>query len=188
MVCLGSYSAILTIVLVIISILYHNCGSLQPICSNGKQEIQNHLDILNVDVSSNEVGKMENGTCTCDVIKYLGFEIFEIIMLVVLMLTIIYMGFKIQGSGKIWWNKWKESREAAKEVKFHNRRAQYEATTSTSSKRGKVHVETFVHGKRETKREPREPRPSSKPATYEKGDNYNSDNEGEYQEEEYPEA
>ena len=98
------------------------------------------------------------------------------------------MGFKIQGSGKIWWNKWKESRKAAKEVIFHNRRAQYEATTSTSSKRGKVHVETFVHDKRETKREPREPRSSTKPATYEKGDNYNSDNEGEYQEEEYPEA
>ena len=165
MVCLRSYSTILTMVLVIISILYHNCGSLQPTCSNGKQEIQNHLDILNVDVSSNEVGKMENGTCICDVIKYLGFEIFEIIMLVVLMLTIIYMGFKIQGSGKIWWNKWKESREAAKEVKFHNRRAQYEATTSTTSKRGKVHVETFVHGKRETKRQPKEPRPATKPAT-----------------------
>ena len=142
MVCLGSYSTILTIVLVII--------------------------------------KMEDRTCKCDVIKYLGLEIFEIIMLVVLMLTIIYMGFKIQGSGKIWWNKWKESREAAKEVKFQNRRAKYEATTSTTSKRGKVHVETFVHGKRETKREPRQ---DTKPATYEKGYNYDSVAEEEYQEE-----
>ena len=113
---------------------------------------------------------MEDRTCKCDVIKYLGFEILKIIMSVVLMLTVIYMGSKIQGSGKIWWNKWQESREAAKEVKFQNRRA----------KRGKVHVETFVHGKRETKREPRQ---ATKPATYEKGDNYNSDAEEEYQEE-----
>jgi hypothetical protein len=182
MVCLGSYSTVVTIVLMVISILYHNCGTQQPTCSNGKdctQEIQNHLDIFNVDVSSNEVGQRgENGTCKCNVIKYLGFEIFEIIMLVVLMLIVIYMGFKIQGSGKIWWNKLKESREIAKEVKFENMRAKYEATTSTTSKRGKnkVHLETFVNGKRETKRKPRQ---ETKPATYEKGDDYDSDAEEE---------
>ena len=96
-------------------------------------------------------------------------------MLVVLMLIVIYMGFKIQGSGKTWWNNWKESREIAKELKFENMRAKYEATTSKRGK-NKVHVETFVHGKRETKREPRQ---ETKPVTYEKGDDYDSDAEEE---------
>jgi hypothetical protein len=87
---------------------------------------------------------MEDRTCKCDVIKYLDLEIFEIIMLVVLTPTIIYMGVKIQESGKIWWKKGQESRGTAKEVEFQNRKAKYEAITYTTSKRGKVHVETFV--------------------------------------------
>ena len=75
------------------------------------------------------------------------------------------MGFKIQGSGKTWFKNWKESREIAKERKFENMRAKYDATTS---KRGnnKVHVET--KSDRELKRE-------TDPVTYEKGDNYDSD-------------
>jgi hypothetical protein len=110
---------VVTIILIIILCLYHNSGNYpQPTCSTGKdctQEIQNHLDILNVDISSNEIGQMgENGTCKCTTLQYLGFEIFEIIMLILLMLIVIYMGFKIQSSGKTWWNKWKESREIAK--------------------------------------------------------------------------
>ena len=106
MVCLGSYSTVLTIVLVII--------------------------------------RMEDRTCKCDVIKYLGLEIFEIVMLVVLTPTIIYMGVKIHESGKIWWNKGQRSRGTTNEVEFQNKKAKYEAVTYTTSKRGKVHVETFV--------------------------------------------
>jgi hypothetical protein len=97
-----------------------------------------------------------NGTCKCTTLQYLGFEIFEIIMLIVLMLIV----FKIQGLGKTWFKKWKESKEIAKERKFEKMRAKYDATMS---KRGnKVHVETKREPNRELKRE-------TDPVTYEKG-------------------
>ena len=83
------------------------------------------------------------------------------------MLIVIYMGFKIQGSGKTWWKKWKESREIAKERKFENMRAKYDATTSKRGK-NKVHVETKREPNRELKRE-------TEPVTYEKGGDYDSD-------------
>lgn len=171
-VCLTSYSTVVTTILIIISCLYHNTGNYpQPTCSTGKdctQEIQNHLDILNVDVSSNEIGQMgENGSCKCTTLQYLGFEIFEIIMLTLLGIAVIYMGFRMTTEGKTWFKKWKEARKIAKERKFEEMRAKYDATTS---KRGtsKVHVET----KREPKREPKR---ESDLVTYEKGDDYDSD-------------
>ena len=125
-----------------------------------------------MDVSSNEIGQMgENGSCKCTTLQYLGFEIFEIIMLTLLGIAVIYMGFRMTTEGKTWFKKWKEARKIAKERKFEKMRAKYDATTS---KRGtsKVHVET----KREPKREPKR---ESDLVTYEKGDDYDSDAEEE---------
>ena len=113
----------------------------------------------------------ENGSCKCTTLQYLGFEIFEIIMLTLLGIAVIYMGFRMTTEGKTWFKKWKEARKIAKERKFEKMRAKYDATTS---KRGtsKVHVET----KREPKREPKR---ESDLVTYEKGDDYDSDAEEE---------
>ena len=119
-----------------------------------------------MDVSSNEIGQMgENGSCKCTTLQYLGFEIFEIIMLTLLGIAVIYMGFRMTTEGKTWFKKWKEARKIAKERKFEKMRAKYDATTSKRT--NKVDVET---SKREPKRE-------SDLVTYEKGDDYDCDDE-----------
>ena len=170
-VCLTSYSTVVTIVLVIVLCLYHNSGT-YPTCSTGttdcSQEIQNHLSM--VDVSSNTIGQVGE-PCKCNTLEYLGFEIFELIMLAITLIGIAYMGIAYIGKGKTWFKEWKEARNIAKEKKFEKMRAKYDATTS---KRGtnKVHAET----KRKPKREPKE---ESDRVTYEKGDDYESDFEEE---------
>ena len=76
-----------------------------------------------MDVSSNEIGQMGgNGSCKCTTLQYLGFEIFEIIMLTLLGIAVIYMGFRMMTEGKTSFKKWKEARKIAKERKFEKMR------------------------------------------------------------------
>jgi hypothetical protein len=169
-ICLGSYAAIATVIVIIMSSLYHNTGNC-PICSEGttdcRTEIQNHLDILSVDASSNDMGKQENGTCNCNTLKWLGFEIFEIIVLTLIGIGILVIGFKCSTQSKTWLEKWKQSRSDAKQKKFEKWKAQMESTapaTTSTKGRGSVHgnksfseIKTFEHGLRKPKREYLEP-------------------------------
>ena len=94
--CLGAYSVVVTTVLVIISILYSNSGTtIIKKCDNiGTQEVQGqtqtHIDILTLDVSSNDQQKGEKGKCHCKTLEWLGFEIFEIIILALVGIGIAY--------------------------------------------------------------------------------------------------
>ena len=168
--CLSSYSVLVTIVLVIISCLYHNSNNYQrTTCTTGtdcKQAIQNHLDILNVDLSENEITtKGDNRKCTT--LTYLGFEIFEMIILTLILIGIAYLGVLLMKKGKQWYKKWILARKTAKENKFEQMRARYEASTS---KRGKVKVKP--EPKQEPKREPKREPKKEEPVSYEKGGEY----------------
>ena len=177
--CLASYATLVTIILVIISVLYSKTGNYTQLarpCNNekGTQEIQSHMDFLNIDISSNEqTGQIgENGECKCSTLEWLGFEIFEIIMLTLLGIGLLYAGFRMTTEGKLMFAKWKDARKTAEERKFEKMRAKYEASTSMRG-RGNVKLEP----KRETKRGSK--RDSKDLASYEKGDDYQSDDEGE---------
>ena len=163
-VCLTSYSTVVTIVLVIVSCLYHNSGT-NSTCSTGttdcSQEIQNHLSM--VDVSSNTIGQVGE-PCKCNTLEYLGFEIFELIMLAITLIGIAYMGIVYIGKGKICFTKWKESRRIAKEKKMRAKFVKYEASTSKRGPTNKV--------KSEPKREPKQEPKKEERITYEKGEEY----------------
>ena len=169
-ICLGSYAALMTVIVIIVSSLYHNTGNCS-ICSEGttdcRTEIQNHLDILSVDASNNDMGKQENGTCNCNTMKWLGFEIFELIVLTLIGIGILVIGFKCSTESKTWFEKWKQSRSDAKQKKFEKWKAQMESTapaTTSTKGRGSVHgnksfseIRTFEHGLKKPKREFIEP-------------------------------
>jgi hypothetical protein len=168
-VCLGSYAALMTVIVITMSTLYHNTGNC-PICSEGttdcRTQIQNHLDILSVDASSNDLGKEVDGTCNCNTMNWLGFEIFELIILTIIGIGILFIGFRCSTNCKTWYQKWKESRREANQKKFEKWKAQFDTTTpSTSTKgRGSVHgnksfseTRTFEHGLKKPKREIIEP-------------------------------
>ena len=169
-ICLGSYAALMTVIVIIVSSLYHNSGNC-PICSEGttdcRTQIQNHLDILSVDASSNDMGKQEDGNCTCNTMNWLGFEIFELIVLTLIGIGILFIGFKCSTESKTWWARWKQSKSEAKQKKFEKWKAQMESTapaTTSTKGRGSVHgnksfteIKTFEHGLRKPKREYLEP-------------------------------
>jgi hypothetical protein len=169
-ICLGSYAALMTVIVIIVSSLYHNTGNC-PICSEGttdcRTQIQNHLDILSVDASSNDLGKQENGTCNCNTMNWLGFEIFELIVLTLIGIGILFIGFRCSTESKTWYQKWKQSRSDAKQKKFEKWKAQMESTapaTTSTKGRGSVHgnksfseIRTFEHGLKKPKREFIEP-------------------------------
>ena len=180
-VCLGSYATLMTIIVIIISALYHNTGNC-PICSEGttdcRTQIQNHLDILSVDASSNDMGKNEDGTCNCKTMDWLGFEIFELIVLTLIGLAILYLGFRCSTESKTWYQKYKQAKVTAQQKKFEKWKAQFDSTNPTTSSKGrgpvnKVYTETFEQGTRKPKKEFVEP----SLATYERGDPEGSDEE-----------
>ena len=98
--CLASYSALVTTILVIISVLYSKTGTYTVAreCVNGKgtQEVQgqSHVDFLNIDISSNEQQLGEKGECKCKTLEYLGFQLFKIIILSLICIGIVYAGFR----------------------------------------------------------------------------------------------
>ena len=177
-VCLGSYATLTTIIVIILASLYHNTGY-EPTCSEGttdcKTQIQNHLDVLSIDTSSNDI-KNEDGTCSCNTWSWLGFEIFELIVLTLIGIAILYFGLRCSTEGKSWYEKWKQSKVAAKHQqeaeKFEKWKAQFDSSTSTTS-RGTVHgnkehseTRVFRHGLRKAKLEYVEP----ELASYEQGE------------------
>jgi hypothetical protein len=184
-VCLGSYATLTTIIVIILASLYHNTGY-EPTCSEGttdcKTQIQNHLDILSVDASSNDIGN-EDGTCNCNTWNWLGFEIFELIVLTLIGIAILYFGLRCSTEGKSWYQKWKQSKIVAKQqqetAKFEKWKAQFDSSTSTTGRGtvhgNKVHSETrvFGHGLRKPKLEYVEP----ELASYEQGEPGGSDEE-----------
>ena len=169
--CLASYATLVTIILVIISVLYSKTGNYTQLarpCDNekGTQEVQSHVDFLNIDISSNEqTGQIgEKGECKCRTLEWLGFELFEIIMLTLLAIGLLYAGFRMTAEGKLMFTKWKDARKTAEARKFEKMRAKYEASTSMRGK-GNVKLESKVE--------------TIDLASYEKGDNYQSDDEKE---------
>ena len=176
-VCLGSYAALMTVIVITMSTLYHNTGNC-PICSEGttdcRTQIQNHLDILSVDASSNDMGNKEDGTCNCNTMNWLGFEIFELIVLTLIGIGILFVGFRCSTECKTWYQKWKQSRIDANQKKFEKWKTQFDSTNPTTSTkgRGSVHgnksfseTKVFEHGLKKPKREFIEP----SLATYEQG-------------------
>ena len=169
--CLASYATLVTIILVIISVLYSKTGNYTQLarpCDNekGTQEVQSHVDFLNINISSNEqTGQIgEKGECKCRTLEWLGFELFEIIMLTLLAIGLLYAGFRMTAEGKLMFTKWKDARKTAEARKFEKMRAKYEASTSMRGK-GNVKLESKVE--------------TIDLASYEKGDNYQSDDEKE---------
>ena len=158
--CLGAYSVIVTTILVIISILYSNSGT--PIIKNcdniGTQEVQGqtqtHIDILTLDVSSNDQQQGQPGECHCTTLSWLGFEIFEILILALVGIGIAYGCFKCTHEGRKRFAKWMEERKLAE---FENLRLRYEA--SSTARQSNVKIET------------------TELAGYQKGDNFQSDDE-----------
>ena len=159
--CLSAYSVLVTTILVIISVMYSKTGTVTyQQCDNiGTQEVQGetqtHVDILSVDFSSNEQQIGEKGNCKCETLEWLGFQLFEIIILSLICIGIVYAGFRCTQEGKQWFEKWTEARKSAEERKFEKMRLKYE--TSTTSRQGAPKIETIEL------------------AGYEKGDDFQSD-------------
>ena len=103
--CLSAYSVVVTTILVIISVMYSNTGTtIIRKCDNiGTQEVQGqtqtHVDILNIDVSGNEQ-QLGEGECKCKTLEWLGFQLFEIIILALIGIGIVYAGFRCTQEGK----------------------------------------------------------------------------------------
>ena len=136
---LAAYSVIVTIILVIISSLYSKTNTYQPqrTCIDGEeiQQTETHVDVMNIDLSSNgQTGKVdEDGECKCETLAYLGFELFEVIILSLLGIGVIFAGYKMITEGKTWLKKWKENATEREEAKFEKMRARLEASTSRGS-------------------------------------------------------
>ena len=92
--CLGSYATLMTIIVIILSTLYHNTEG----TTDGNTQIQNHLDIHSIDASNNDIGKNEDGSSTCRPLDWLGFEIFELLVLTLIGIAILYLT-RIFGQG-----------------------------------------------------------------------------------------
>ena len=156
--CLSAYSVIVTTVLVIISILYSNTGTtIIRKCDNiGTQEVQgqtqNHVDILTIDVSSNEQQLGKEGECKCKTLEWLGFQLFEIIILALVGIGIASGCFKCTHEGRKWFGKWMEARKAAE---FKKLRLRYEASNTARQSTAKIETVEL--------------------AGYENGDNFQSD-------------
>ena len=133
-------------------------------CDNiGTQEVQGqtqtHVDILNIDVSGNEQQLGEKGECKYKTLEWLGFQLFEIIILALIGIGIVYTGFRCTQEGKQWFGKWTEARKSAEERKFEKMRLKYEA--SNTARQGTPKIETIEL------------------AGYKKGDSFQSDDEKE---------
>ena len=61
-VCLGSYATLMTIIVIILSTLYHNTEG----TTDGNTQIQNHLDIHSIGTSNKDIGNNEEGSSTKD--------------------------------------------------------------------------------------------------------------------------
>ena len=119
-------------------------------------QTQNHVDILTIDVSSNEQQLGEQGECKYT-LEWLGFQLFEIIILALIGIGIGYACFRCTQEGKQWFGKWMEARKSADERKFEKMRLKYEA--SNTARQGTAKIETVEL------------------AGYEKGDSFQSDDE-----------
>jgi hypothetical protein len=84
----------MTIIVIILSTLYHNTEG----TTDGNTQIQNHLDIHSIDASNNDIGKNEDGSSTCRPLDWLGFEIFELLVLTLIGIAILYLT-RIFGQG-----------------------------------------------------------------------------------------
>ena len=162
--CLSAYSVLVTTILVIVSVMYSKTGTIVRECDNiGAQEVQGqtqtHVDIMNIDISGNEQQLGEKGNCKCETLEWLGFQLFEIIILSLICIGIVYAGFRCTQEGKQWFGKWTEARKSAEERKFEKMRLKYEA--SNTARQGTPKIETIEL------------------AGYEKGDSFQSDDEKE---------
>ena len=158
--CLGGYSVIVTTILVIISILYSNSGTtIIKKCNNistlaVQSQTQTHMDILTLDFSNNDQKQGNKGKCQFTTLTWLGFEIFEILILVLVGIGMIFGCFKCTQDGRVWIAKWMEARKLAE---FETMRLKYEA--SSTARQESVKIE------------------STELAGYQKGDNFQSDDE-----------
>ena len=138
-----SYSTVVTVILVIISILYSKCGSGNQItaCKSGGN-FQEKMDILSLDLSNNNVGK----DCECDTLTYIGFKTFEIIILGLLLIGFLVGLLKLACNWRNILAKWKAEKAETQARKFKKWQSEQEATTST-----KRAVKEEVKPKDETK-------------------------------------
>ena len=147
--CLSAYSVVVTTILVIISVMYSNTGTtIIRKCDNiGTQEVQgqtqNHVDILTIDVSSNEQQLGEKGECKCKTLEWLGFQLFEIIILALIGIWIVYACFRCTQEGKQWFRKWMKARKTVDERKFKNMRLKYEASNTARQSTPKIETVKF---------------------------------------------
>ena len=110
-VCLGSYATLMTIIVIILSTLYHNTEG----TNDDRTQIQTHQNTFQVDAPSEDIGNKEEGTQTCKPLDWLGFEIIELMVLTLIGIAILYFGLKCSIEGKSWYQKWKQSRAVAKQ-------------------------------------------------------------------------
>ena len=107
-VCLGSYATLMTITVIILSTLYQNTEG----TNDDRTQIQTHQNIIQEDASSKDIGNEEEGTQTCNPLDWRGFEL---MVLTLIGIAILYFGLKCSIEGKSWYQKWKQSRVVAKQ-------------------------------------------------------------------------
>ena len=128
-----------------------------------------HIDFLNFDSSTQQQTSKED--CHCKTYQLLGFEVFELIILTLVGISICYGFIRLSGEGKNWIKKWKENKASCEEKKYKEYCARFESTTS------KVHHVGPKEGTRTKTGNLAEPRQTAETITYEKGDSAGSEEE-----------
>ena len=132
-----AYSVTATIVIVILSIVFHHSRICPTTTCDGQtiiEESNTHVDFFNIDDSTSE---QSASNCFCPVFKVLGFEIFETIVLVLIAIGMIVGCIKIGTKSKEWIKKYKDMKLARQERKY----AAYcnkQASTSSAHNPGPV--------------------------------------------------
>ena len=124
--------------------MYSKTGTVARECDHivtQEDQGQTHVDFMNIDISTNEQQLGKKGEWKCKSLEWLGFQLFEIIILSLICIGIVYAGFRCTQEGKQWFGKWIEARKTAEERKLEKMRAKYEA--STIAHKGTVKIETI---------------------------------------------
>ena len=113
-----AYSVTATIVIVILSIVFHHSRICPTTTCDGQtiiEESNTHVDFFNIDDSTSEQSASD---CLCPVFKVLGFEIFETIVLVLIAIGMIVGCIRIGTNSKEWIRKYKDMKLARQERKY----------------------------------------------------------------------
>ena len=127
-----AYSVTATIVIVILSIVFHHSRVCPTTECDGQtiiEESNTHVDLFNVDSSTSEQNAND---CLCPTYKIMGFEIFETIVLVLIAIGMIVGCVKIGTNSREWIKKYKDMQQAKREKKY----AAYLASTSSAHNAG----------------------------------------------------